>query len=61
VISFGGYANDEKIVKYKNKLLQLLQDRKIKVTGEYTFLGYNAPYQLIARTNEIIIPIAWTE
>jgi len=61
VISFGGYANDEKINKYKDKLLNLLQERKIKVVGEYTYLGYNAPYQLIARTNEIIIPIAWTE
>ena len=61
IISFGGYANDEKITMYKNKLLQILSQRNIKVTGDYTFLGYNAPYQMIARTNEIAIPIEWKE
>lgn len=61
IISFGGYANDEKITMYKNKLLQILSLRNIKVTGDYTFLGYNAPYQMIARTNEIAIPIEWKE
>jgi hypothetical protein len=61
IISFGGYANDEKITLYKNKILQILSKRNIKVTGDYTFLGYNAPYQMIARTNEIAIPIEWNE
>ena len=61
VIAFGGYANDEKIKTYTDKILQILAQRKIKVTGNYTFLGYNAPYQMIARTNEIAIPIEWKE
>ena len=61
VISFGGYANDEKIKTYTDKILQILSQRNIKVTGNYTFLGYNAPYQFIARTNEIVIPIEWKE
>jgi len=61
VISFGGYANDEKIKTHTDKLLQILAQRKINVTGNYTFLGYNAPYQMVARTNEIAIPIEWTE
>jgi hypothetical protein len=61
VISFGGYANDEKIDAFKNQLLQILEQRKIKVVGDYNFLGYNAPYQFMARTNEIIIPIEWKE
>lgn len=61
IISFGGYANDEKIMLYKNKILKILSKRNIKVTGNYTFLGYNAPYQMIARTNEIAIPIEWNE
>jgi hypothetical protein len=61
VISFGGYASDEKINTYKNKLTQILNQRKIKITGDYTFLGYNAPYQFLARTNEVIIPIEWKE
>lgn len=61
VISFSGYANDEKIQDQKLKLQQILTDKKIKTTGEYSFLGYNAPYQFVGRTNEIIIPIEWKE
>lgn len=61
VISFGGYASDEKINSYKLKLEQILIDKKIKVIGDYTFLGYNAPYQFIGRTNEVILPIEWKE
>jgi hypothetical protein len=61
VIVFGGYASDEKISQYKQKLTDILNKRNIKISGDYNFLGYNAPYQLIARTNEITIPIAWKE
>jgi len=61
VISFGGYASDEKINEYKQKLIQILNQRKINIEGDYNFLGYNAPYQFLGRTNEVIIPISWTE
>jgi len=61
VIDFGGYATDEKINLYKQQLTQVLEKRNIKITGDYTFLGYNAPYQFVGRTNEIIIPVAWKE
>jgi hypothetical protein len=61
VIAFGGYANDEKIDDYKNKLVALLQKKNIKIIGNFNFLGYNAPYQFIGRKNEISIPIEWKE
>ncbi len=61
VISFSGYATDEKITSYKNKLTDILNSRKIKILGAYNFLGYNAPYQFIGRTNEISIPVEWKE
>ncbi len=61
VISFSGYATDEKIQSYKHQLEQILAKRNIKITGDYNFLGYNAPYQFIGRTNEVIIPIEWKE
>jgi len=60
-ISFAGYANDSKIEINKEKLLQILKEKNITTTGEYSFLGYNAPYQFVGRTNEIIIPIEWKE
>lgn len=61
VIGFGGYANDEKINEKRDELLRLLKEKGIKVAGESTFLGYNAPYQFWGRKNEVIIPIEWKE
>ena len=61
VIAFGGYANDEKIEEYKNKLVALLKKKNFKIIGSFNFLGYNAPYQFIGRKNEISIPIEWKE
>lgn len=61
VINFSGYASDEKIAEYTNKLIAILNKRNIKILGTYTFLGYNAPYQFVGRTNEISIPVEWKE
>ncbi len=61
VIRFGGYADDEKINEHRAILLKLIENKGIKVTGEYTFLGYNASFQFWGRTNEVAIPIEWKE
>jgi hypothetical protein len=61
VISFGGYANDEKINEFTNKLVGLLQNKNIKIIGPSNFLGYDAPFQFIGRKNEIYIPIEWKD
>jgi hypothetical protein len=61
VIRFGGYADDETIKEKREELLKIIQKKGIKVTGEYSFLGYNAPFQFWARKNEVVIPIEWKE
>ena len=61
VISFNGYANDENIKEHRDMLLKLMREKGIQVAGEYSFLGYNAPYQFWARKNEVVIPIVWKE
>jgi hypothetical protein len=61
VISFGGYASDEKIKMHYEQLSAMLKERKIEEKGGYNFLGYNAPFQFVGRTNEVIIPIEWKE
>ena len=60
-ISFGGYANDEKIAIYRDQLSGMLKERNIARKEGFYFLGYNAPFQFIGRTNEVIIPIEWEE
>lgn len=60
-ITFGGYADDEKIKEKRDQLLKLIEEKGIKVAGEYSFLGYNAPFQFWSRKNEVVIPIEWKE
>ena len=56
-IQFGGFANDEKIKSYKEKLFKFLDEHKIKHVQEYSFFGYNSPYDLINRRNEVIVEV----
>jgi hypothetical protein len=61
VLKFGGYANDEKIARYSEKLSTALEKKGISYSGNFRYLGYNPPYQFIGRKNEIIVTIDWQE
>ncbi len=56
-ISFSGWANDKKIARYKQKLINALNKKRIKHTDRFYFLGYNAPYEVFNRKNEIIVEL----
>jgi len=60
-IQFGGFANDEEIKKYASKLEEALKESDIIYYGNFRFLGYNAPFQLLGRRNEIIVNIQWNQ
>jgi len=59
VIRFGGYASDEDIKKYSEKLENLLSEKGITHYGNFRLLGYNPPFQFIGRRNEIIVSVKW--
>ena len=59
VIRFGGFASDKDLIFYSEKLYDILEERNITPSGHARFLGYNPPYQLVDRRNEIIIPVDW--
>jgi len=61
VIRFGGYASDEDLKFYSEKLQNLLKENGITSSGNYRFLGYNPPYQFVGRRNEIIVAVDWKE
>ena len=61
VIEFGGYASDEDLKFYSEKLQNLLKENEITHRGNYRFLGYNPPFQFIGRRNEIIVTVDWKE
>ena len=60
-IKFGGYANDNKIEKKIGELKEILAYSGYPLTGGCTYLGYNAPWDLVGRENEIIVPIKYME
>ncbi|MFT5667783.1 MAG: hypothetical protein ACI9DK_001983 [Vicingaceae bacterium] len=56
-ITFGGWANDEKIEHYKQKLKLALDAENIPYTNRFYFLGYNPPYEIFNRKNEVIVEL----
>jgi effector-binding domain-containing protein len=56
-ITFSGWANDDKIKDYKAKLIAALNKNGIKYTTNFYFLGYNAPFELLNRKNEVIVEL----
>lgn len=58
-IRFGGYASDETIRMNVERLEALLKAKGIRSLGSPRYLGYNPPYQVVGRRNEVIVSIEW--
>ncbi len=56
-IRFSGWANDTKIEKYKQNLKAALDAEGIKYSNRFYFFGYNAPYEVFNRKNEVIVEL----
>ena len=56
-ITFGGWASDERIAGYKSKLIVALKNEGIAYSNRFYFLGYNPPFEVINRKNEIIVEL----
>jgi len=56
-IAFSGWANPEKIEHYKAKLKSALEAQGLAYTNTFHFFGYNAPFEIINRRNEIIVEL----
>ena len=56
-IRFDGWADDEKIEKYKSILRDELVKEKINFVNKFLFLGYNPPYEIMNRRNEVVVEL----
>ena len=56
-IRFSGWANDTKIETYKQNLTAALDAEGISYTNRFYFFGYNAPYEVFNRKNEVIVEL----
>lgn len=56
-IKFSGWASDAKIAEMTETLKALLKKEGIAHSGKFIYLGYNPPYQVINRRNEIVVEV----
>ncbi len=57
VIRYDGFSSDDKIKKYTNELAAIIAKYNLKTSGAYMYMGYNAPWEIINRRNEIAIEV----
>ncbi|MFN5416305.1 MAG: SOUL family heme-binding protein [Flavobacteriia bacterium] len=57
VVSYGGYSSDKKIEEHIQKLSKILTKHGLKSKGDFMYMGYNAPWDVINRKNEVAIEI----
>jgi hypothetical protein len=56
-IKFGGYADDSDIKLYSERLEKELKAKSISYYSNFRFLGYDRPYHLLGRKNEVIVSV----
>lgn len=56
-LTFGGWASTDKLNAYRQKLETALAKEGIGHTGQFYYLGYNPPFDLINRKNEVIVEL----
>lgn len=56
-ITFDGFASQEAIKRHTDILESALKEKHLSYFGHFRYLGYNPPYQLFGRRNEIIVSV----
>jgi len=56
-ITFGGWASDRRLREKSALLLALLEKEGLTPAGPWSYLGYDPPWRLWGRRNEVVIPI----
>lgn len=56
-IRFGGWANKARLEEQKQKLIKVLEAQGLQHNNEFSYLGYNPPYEIFGRRNEVIVEL----
>lgn len=54
---YGGWSSDEKVELYKRKLDAAIKREGLKHNGKFIYLGYNPPFEVVNRRNEITVEL----
>lgn len=57
VITYSGFSSAEKVETYRQKLAAILSQQNIKTVGPFMYMGYNAPWDIIKRRNEVAVEV----
>lgn len=57
-IRFGGWSDDEKIKRNSDLLMKALETMGIEPISSPWYMGYNPPFQVINRRNEVAVEIS---
>jgi len=60
VLEFTGYANAKKIKKHTKRLLQFMKAENLVPIGTIKYLGYNPPWQVLGRKNEVAVEVDYS-
>jgi hypothetical protein len=59
VIRFGGFMRDGSMADMERKLLAELERHGLEPIGQVRFMGYDPPWQMIGRRNEVAVGVRW--
>lgn len=61
VVRFGGWASDRKIQQMKERLSGWITSQGLKHNSRFEYLGYNPPFQLTNRRNELLVGLVYDQ
>lgn len=59
VLRFGGFMRDGSMTDMRRKLMEEVELQGLEPIGPVRFLGYDPPWQMIGRRNEVIVAVRW--
>lgn len=59
VLRFGGFLRDGSMTDMRRKLIEEVELQGLEPTGPVRFLGYDPPWQMVGRRNEVIVAVRW--
>jgi hypothetical protein len=59
VLRFGGFGSDERIAEHRALLLNACAAQGLEVLGPVRYLGYDPPWQMVGRRNEVVVRVVW--
>jgi hypothetical protein len=59
VLRFGGFSSDRSIKTHCDELGKTLSEQGIEPLSDFMYMGYNAPWDVINRRNEVAVEVAW--